>query len=52
MLPIPQYIKIDVDGLEPKAIRGTKETIKDENFKSILVEINQNLEDHIDLSNF
>ena len=47
VLPVPQYIKIDVDGLEPKVIRGAKKTIKNENFKSILVEINQNLEDHM-----
>ncbi|HIA12560.1 MAG TPA: FkbM family methyltransferase [Flavobacteriales bacterium] len=52
VLPIPQYMKIDVDGLEPKVIRGAKETIKDENFKSILVEINQNLEDHMETVKF
>ncbi|KJU81330.1 methyltransferase FkbM domain protein [Candidatus Magnetobacterium bavaricum] len=37
--PFPNYIKIDVDGIEDKIITGAKETIQDDRVKSILVEI-------------
>ena len=52
LLAQPNIMKIDVDGLEPKVILGAKETIKNENFKSILVEINQNLGDHMETVKF
>jgi len=40
--PFPNYIKIDVDGIEDKIINGAKETIKDDRVNSILVEIDDN----------
>lgn len=39
------HIKIDVDGQEPKVIAGAKRTLQ--NVKSILIEVNTNLEDHV-----
>tara|TARA_X000000368_G_C22967210_1_gene683736 strand:- start:103 stop:906 length:804 start_codon:yes stop_codon:yes gene_type:complete len=39
-LPIPNYIKIDVDGIELKIINGAIKTLKNQDLKSVLVEIN------------
>ena len=41
-LPAPDYLKIDVDGIESKIIQGAKKTLKNKNLKSILIEININ----------
>lgn len=43
-LPQPDYLKIDVDGLESNVISGAKNLLK--NVKSLLVEINTNSESH------
>lgn len=45
-LPVPHHIKIDVDGFEPKVIAGARATLRDPALKSLLVEINRNLDDH------
>ena len=42
---IPDYIKIDVDGIEHLILEGGKETLKNKKIKSILIEINENFED-------
>lgn len=39
-LPIPSFLKIDVDGLEPQIISGAVETLKRDSVKSLLVELN------------
>ncbi len=39
-MPAPNYIKIDVDGLEPKILQGMSNTLKSDNTLSILVESN------------
>src|SRR5262249_8259198 len=46
-LPVPNHIKIDVDGFEPKVIAGASKTLLDPAVKSLLIETNQNLEDHM-----
>ncbi|HYC47563.1 MAG TPA: FkbM family methyltransferase [Burkholderiales bacterium] len=46
-VPVPQHIKIDVDGFEPKVIAGARGTLADPAVKSLLVELNQNLDDHL-----
>jgi FkbM family methyltransferase len=46
-VPRPQYIKIDVDGFEPKVIRGAADTIRSGAVRSLLIEVNQNLPDHM-----
>jgi len=45
-LPVPNHIKIDVDGLEHKVLAGCRETLKDRRVKSVLVELNTNLAEH------
>lgn len=46
ILPVPHYIKLDVDGIEPKVIAGARQTLADKRIKSVLIEINSNLDDH------
>ena len=43
---MPCHIKIDVDGFEHKVIAGAKDTLQDPRVRSLLVEINTNLEEH------
>lgn len=38
----PNHIKIDVDGIEDKIIKGAKNIIKNKDLKSILIELNEN----------
>ena len=40
-LPLPDYIKIDVDGIEYKIIEGCNRILKNKKLSSILVEINE-----------
>lgn len=46
-LPIPDHIKIDVDGFEHKVIDGARGILKD--VKSILIEINPSLPQHLSM---
>lgn len=39
----PTLLKIDVDGLEPYVLRGAREVLRDENLRSVLLEINDDL---------
>lgn len=48
----PTHIKIDVDGLEGKIIKGAKKTLKDRRLKTLLVEINESLPEDLDLVQF
>ena len=41
--PVPNYIKIDVDGLENKIIKGSKNILKEESLLSLQVKTNQNV---------
>jgi FkbM family methyltransferase len=45
-IPAPNHIKIDVDGFEPKVIAGAAKTLVRSEVRSLLIEVNQNLEDH------
>lgn len=45
-LPVPNHIKIDVDGFEPKVIAGAMGTLCNRAVKSLVIETNGNLEDH------
>ncbi|KJU82088.1 methyltransferase FkbM domain protein [Candidatus Magnetobacterium bavaricum] len=42
----PNYIKIDVDGIEDKIIKGATKTLKDNRVKSVLVELDDNDKDY------
>ena len=44
LLPKPDHIKIDVDGIEPKVVRGAEKAIR--GAQSVLIETNSNLDDH------
>lgn len=39
-MPVPDHIKIDVDGLEHRVIAGMLETLQSQDLKTILIEIN------------
>lgn len=45
----PDHIKIDVDGIEDKIIAGAKNTISDKRLKSVLIEINEDLKEHVEI---
>lgn len=45
-IPAPNHIKIDVDGIEDKIIRGAKHTLLDKNLKSVLIELDANQPDY------
>jgi FkbM family methyltransferase len=45
-VPVPDYIKLDVDGFEHKVIEGARETLKNLKVKEILVELNTHLPEH------
>jgi len=45
VLQIPNYIKLDVDGIEHFILQGGEKTLKNSNLKSILVEIDESLKD-------
>ncbi|MDP1682151.1 MAG: FkbM family methyltransferase [Burkholderiales bacterium] len=45
-VPVPNHIKIDVDGLEHKVLAGCQDTLRNSLLRSVLVEINQGLPEH------
>ena len=47
VVPPPQHIKIDVDGFEPKVIAGAAQVLRAPTTRSLLIEVNQNLPDHM-----
>lgn len=49
VVPPPQHIKIDVDGFEPKVIAGAAEVLRAPHTRSLLIEVNQNLADHLEM---
>ncbi len=48
-LPAPQYVKVDVDGFEHKALRGMAHTLRNALVRSLLVELNPTLAEHLAL---
>ena len=46
VVPVPDHIQIDVDGLEHKVLAGGRKVLADRRLKSVLVEINTNLDLH------
>ena len=45
-VPVPDYIKIDVDGIEHKVLNGAKKTLANPKVKEVLVELNTHLSEH------
>ena len=53
ILKIPNYIKIDVDGIEDLVLRGAKNLLKDNNLKELSIEMNPtNLEQYKFINKF
>jgi FkbM family methyltransferase len=48
-VPEPDHIKIDVDGFEPKVIAGARRIVEGSKLRSLLIEVNQNLQDHMQM---
>ena len=48
ILKIPQYIKIDVDGIEHLILKGAGRYLREKKLKSISVEINENFSKQLD----
>ena len=46
VVPVPDHIKLDVDGIEHKVIHGCMNVPQNPGVKSVLIEINTNLELH------
>lgn len=46
VVPKPDYIKVDVDGFEHKVLAGCANLLADRHLRSLLIEINTNLEQH------
>ena len=52
ILEIPDYIKVDVDGIEHLILKGGERVLKDKKIKSMLIEINENfVEQYNDILN-
>lgn len=49
VVPPPQHIKIDVDGFEPRVIAGAAQVLRAPQTRSLLIEVNQNLPDHMQM---
>ena len=47
VVPMPAHVKIDVDGIEPKVIAGARKVLVDRKLRSLLIETNRNLPDHV-----
>jgi FkbM family methyltransferase len=47
VVPPPRHIKIDVDGFEPKVVAGAAEVLRAPATRSLLIEVNHNLADHL-----
>lgn len=47
VVEVPNHIKIDVDGFEHKVISGARTVLSNTGLKTILVEINQRLDEHM-----
>lgn len=48
-VPLPHHIKLDVDGIEPKVIAGARRVLTNRTVRSLLIETNQNLPDHMQM---
>ena len=45
-VPQPTHVKIDVDGIEHRIVAGAQAVLRDRRLRSLLIEVNHNLEPH------
>lgn len=45
-IPVPDYIKLDVDGIEHKVLAGARKTLANTGVRGVIVELNTHLEEH------
>lgn len=45
-IPVPNYIKLDVDGIEHKVLAGARKTLANAEVRGLIVELNTHLEEH------
>lgn len=45
-VPVPDYIKVDVDGIEHKVLQGARKTLSNAAVRSVIVELNTHLPEH------
>ncbi|MBT4588150.1 MAG: FkbM family methyltransferase [Rhodospirillaceae bacterium] len=48
-IPLPNHLKIDVDGIEPKVIAGAKQTLQSPDCRSLLIEINDTVMEDLEM---
>ncbi len=46
VIPVPEYIKIDVDGFEHKVVKGGREVLADPGVRSVMIELSADLPEH------
>lgn len=46
LLPVPDHVKIDVDGIEPRIVQGARNTLADRHVRTVLIEVDTNRERH------
>jgi FkbM family methyltransferase len=46
VMPVPNYMKVDVDGFEHKVMSGAAETLRDQRLREILIELNPAIPEH------
>ncbi len=46
-MPVPEFIKIDVDGFEHRVIDGAETTLRDPGVRSVIIELNPKLPEHL-----
>ena len=52
LIPVPDHVKIDVDGIEHRIVKGASKTFADRRVKSVLIEVDSGMEPHWEMVDF